>query len=59
MVDNLGVDLWGGPGIVVPHDPLDGHYQRGGLVLLLSVAGDRLGDDCFMVVLLLSGSQMR
>ena len=54
MVDNLGVDLWGGPGPVVSDDPLDGHYQRGCLVLLLSMAGRSTGDDRFLVVLLLS-----
>ena len=59
MVDNLGVNLWGGSGIVVSNNPLDGHYQRGCLVLLLSMAGCGPGDDRFMVVLLLPVPQMR
>ena len=53
MVDNLGVDLWGSPGIVVPGNTVDGHYQCSGLVLLLSMAGRGPGDDRVMVVLLL------
>ena len=53
MVDNFGVDLWGGPGLVVPHDPLDGHYQCSSLVFLLSLARHRVGEDRFLVVLLL------
>ena len=59
MVDNLGADLWGSPRIVVSDNPLDGHYQCSGLVLLLSMAGRGPGDDRFMVVLLLSVPQMR
>ena len=55
MVDNLGADLWGSPGAVVSDNPLDGHHQRGCLVLLLSMAGGGAGDDRFLVVLLLSG----
>ena len=54
MVDNLSVDLWCGPGIVVSNNPLDGHYQRGCLVLLLSMAGRGPGDNRVLVVLLLS-----
>ena len=53
MVDNLGVDLWGGLGTVVPDNTVDGHYQRGCIVLLLSMAGGGTGDDRVLVVLLL------
>ena len=54
MVDNLGVDLWGGPGTVVSDNTVDGHHQRGGIVLLLPMVGRGAGDHRFMVVLLLS-----
>lgn len=53
MVDNLGADLWGGPRAVVSDNPVDGHHQRGGVVLLLSMAGRSTGDDRVLVVLLL------
>lgn len=56
MVNYLGSDLWGGPGTVVPDNTVDGHHQRGGIVLLLSVVGSDTGDHRFMVVLLLSSS---
>ena len=56
MVDNFGVDLWGGPGTVVPDNTVDGYHQRGGIVLLLSVVGCGAGDHRFMVVLLLPGT---
>ena len=49
MVDNLGADLWGSPGIVVPGNTVDGHYQRGCIVLLLSMAGGGTGDDRVLV----------
>jgi hypothetical protein len=50
VVDNLGADLWGSPRAVVPDNTVDGHHQRGGVVLLLSMAGGSTGDDRFMVV---------
>ena len=53
MVDNLGADLWGSPRAVVSDNPLDGHHQRGCVVLLLSMAGGGTGDDRVLVVLLL------
>ena len=53
MVDNLGADLWCGPGAVVPGNTVDGHYQRGCVVLLLSMVGGGTGDDRVLVVLLL------
>ena len=54
MVNYLGAALWVGPGTVVSNNTVDGHHQRGGIVLLLSVVGSDTGDHRFMVVLLLS-----
>lgn len=54
MVDYFGADLWGSPGTVVPDNTVDGHHQRGGIVLLLPMVGRGAGDHRFMVVLLLS-----
>ena len=56
MVNYFGADLWVGPGTVVSNNTVDGHHQRGGIVLLLSVVGSDTGDHRFMVVLLLSSS---
>ena len=53
VVNYLGAALWVGPGTVVSNNTVDGHHQRGGLVLLLPVVGRGAGDHRFMVVLLL------
>lgn len=56
MVNYLSAALWLSPGTVVSNNTVDGHHQRGGIVLLLSVVGSDTGDHRFMVVLLLSSS---